>query len=94
MQMKENRTLPPTYKNQLKIDYLTEELETIKILEEKVTEDVMLSLMKIIPKLKKKNLTSHLILLQELTPKISGKMQNCQIRLNQTRMFLPSKRSN
>lgn len=93
MQKKENRTLPPTCKNQLKIDYLTEELETIKILEEKVTEDVMQSLMKIIPKFKK-NLTSHLILLQELTPKISGKMCNCQIRLNQTKMFLPSKRSN
>lgn len=53
MQKKENRTLPPTCKNQLKIDYLTEELETIKILEEKVTEDVLQSLMKIIPKFKK-----------------------------------------
>lgn len=62
MQKKENRTLPPACKNQLKIDYLTEELETIKILEEKVTEDVMLSLMKIIPKLKKKsNITPNSI---------------------------------
>lgn len=52
-QKKENRTLPPSCKNQLKIDYLTEEPETIKILEEKVMEDAMLSLMKIIPKLKK-----------------------------------------